>query len=345
VTSALADADELRQLRGAIRGVIGPPGDGAEVTAVDWRTAWPTVAQLGVTGFCVPEAQGGYGLAAEAAVAAAEELGAALHGSPYAGIVASAHALASSNVTSTHPAVADIVDGRRVVAFGVLDADLTLLDDGGVRGIARLVDGAVLADAFVLAVPNSRDLLLIEDSKACEVIPSTMAFDVTRRSGDIVLDGVPALRITSAHVAPELFRLLLAADALGGVQRMFDRTVAYAIDRQAFGRPIGGFQAVQHRLVDHTVRLRGMRLVVAEAARAVAANDPGAAHPVALAELAVSSGAVHVLHDLLQLTGAIGFTWEHGLHLYERRAHHDARLVGNPRAAIRNLAALEGWTR
>jgi alkylation response protein AidB-like acyl-CoA dehydrogenase len=59
----------------------------------------------------------------------------------------------------------------------------------------------------------------------------------------------------------------------------------------------------------------------------------------------VSGSAVHVLHDLLQLTGGIGFTWEHGLHLYERRAHHDARLAGNPRAAARALAALEGWPR
>ena len=345
MTTALADAEELRQLREAIRGVVAPGSDGTAETAIDWRTGWPAVAQLGVAGLCVPEAQGGYGLAVEAAVAVAEELGAALHGSPYAAMVASAHAIASSGATSAQPIVADIIDGRRVVAFGVLGADFTELHNGRVRGVARLVDGAPGADSFVLAMPQSRELLLIEDSRACHVVPSTIAFDVTRQCGDVVLDGVPVIRITSAHVAPELFRLLLAADALGGVQRMLDRTVAYAGDRNAFGRPIGGFQAVQHRLVDHTVRLRGMRLVVTEAARALAANDTGAAHAVALAELAVSAGAVHVLHDLLQLTGAIGFTWEYGLHLYERRAHHDARLVGNPRAAIRTLAALEGWTR
>ena len=103
------------------------------------------------------------------------------------------------------------------------------------------------------------------------------------------------------------------------------------IAASAFGRPIGGFQAVQHRLVDHTVRVRGMQLVVTEAARALTAADSDAPRAVTLAELAVSAGAVHVLHDLLQLTGAIGFTWEYGLHRYERRAHHDARLVGNPR--------------
>ncbi len=344
MTAAPADADELQRLREAIRAVIDADGDGTAVTATGWRAGWPAVAQLGVIGLCVPEACGGYGLAVEAAVAAAEELGAALHGSPYAAVVASAHAVGSSVMTSAHQIVTDLVDGRRVFAFGVLDAHDTEFDDTHLRGVARRVDGAPGADAFVLAVPQSHELALIEEARTCRVVPSAIVFDVTRQCGDVVLDGVPAIRITSAHVAPELFRLLLAADALGGVQRMLDRTVAYARDREAFGRRIGGFQAVQHRLVDHTIRVRGMRLVVAEAARALAANDAGAARAVVLAELAVSGGGVHVLHDLLQLTGAIGFTWEYGLHLYERRAHHDARLVGNSRAAIRALAALEGWT-
>jgi alkylation response protein AidB-like acyl-CoA dehydrogenase len=65
---------------------------------------------------------------------------------------------------------------------------------------------------------------------------------------------------------------------------------------------------------------------------------------VAVAEVSVSSGATHILHDLIQLTGAIGFTWEYGLHFYERRVHQDARLAANPRGALRSLAEFEGWT-
>jgi alkylation response protein AidB-like acyl-CoA dehydrogenase len=87
-----------------------------------------------------------------------------------------------------------------------------------------------------------------------------------------------------------------------------------------------------------------MALVVAEAARLLGAGSPEARRSVALAQLSVSSEAGHILHDLVQLTGAVGFTWEHGLHFYVRRAHQDARLAAGPRAAVRSLATMEGWT-
>jgi alkylation response protein AidB-like acyl-CoA dehydrogenase len=128
------------------------------------------------------------------------------------------------------------------------------------------------------------------------------------------------------------------------VQRMLDRTVAYAGQRIAFGTPIGGFQAVQHRLADHAVRARGMALVVAEAAALLDAGSDRASRQVAIAAVSVHGNALRILHDLLQLTGGIGFTWEYGLHLYERRAHHDARLAGGARAAVRSLVEIEGWS-
>jgi alkylation response protein AidB-like acyl-CoA dehydrogenase len=87
-----------------------------------------------------------------------------------------------------------------------------------------------------------------------------------------------------------------------------------------------------------------MALAVAEAARLLTAQDTGAARAVLIAEAAVSTHAVGILHDLVQLTGGIGFTWEHGLHLFERRAQVDALLAGNPRRALVDLAATEGWT-
>ena len=87
-----------------------------------------------------------------------------------------------------------------------------------------------------------------------------------------------------------------------------------------------------------------MALLVDEAARLLVADSTDAARHVAMAQVSASAGAQHILHDLLQLTGGIGFTWEYGLHFYERRAHQDARLAANPRAAIRTLAGIEGWT-
>jgi alkylation response protein AidB-like acyl-CoA dehydrogenase len=86
-----------------------------------------------------------------------------------------------------------------------------------------------------------------------------------------------------------------------------------------------------------------MALAVAEAARSLSDGRGEGARAVALAEVGVNGSAGHILHDLLQLTGGIGFTWEYGLHLHQRRVHQDARLSGNPRAAVRALATIEGW--
>jgi alkylation response protein AidB-like acyl-CoA dehydrogenase len=221
-----------------------------------------------------------------------------------------------------------------VCAFGALDST---------RGIARAVDGAPGADALVLVDSSSGDSLLLTDPTTWRVDPLAYDFDVSRACGDVVVDAGAGRALPPTPVAGLLYRLLLAADALGGVQRVLGRTVAYALERKAFGRPIGAFQAVQHRLVDHTIRVRGMALTVAAAAGQLTAGAPDAPRQVAVAEVAVTTGAVHVLHDLLQLTGAIGFTWEYGLHLYERRAHHDAHLAANPRAAVGSLARAQGW--
>jgi alkylation response protein AidB-like acyl-CoA dehydrogenase len=339
----LTDADDLDQLRDALRGTLGTATvDGPPAVDASWPAGWSALAELGVTGFCVPEAKGGFGFEVEAAVASAQELGAALHGAAYAGLTASAHALAHGDAPVCDEVLAGILAGERLCAFGVLDPSSTV-SDGRVAGVARLVDGAADADAMVLVEPSAPDLVLVADPADWTVEPLAHTFDVSRACGDVLLDGARAHRVAGVRAARQLHGVLLAADTLGGVSRMLDRTVAYARQRHAFGRPIGGFQAVQHRLVDHAVRVRGMSLVVAEAARLLSARSPDAARHVALAELTVSAGAVHVLHDLVQLTGAIGFTWEYGLHLYERRAHHNARLAGNPRAAVRALAEIEAW--
>lgn len=302
----------------------------------DWRSGWPVVADLGVAAFCVPEEQGGFGLRVDAAVATAMELGAALHGAPYPGLTASAYVLGQvADEPLAVELLGGILSGERVCTFGQLSAD---------GREARLVDGAADADALALLETSGEGLLLFLNPADWSARPSSHTFDVSRACADVTLKAGAGHRVASPGCAAELFRLLLSADAVGGVEHMLDRTVTYARQREAFGRPIGGFQVVQHRLVDHAVRARGMALLVNEAANLLSAGSPEARRFVAMAEVSVSSGATHILHDLLQLTGAIGFTWEYGLHYYERRAHTSARLAANPRAASRSLAQIEGWT-
>lgn len=311
--------DEIRQLRDAVRGTLAAGRDG-----------WPALAELGLAGLCAPESLGGSGLHVGAAVAVAEELGAALHPSPFAGITASVHALAAAGDELAGPVVA----GEAVCAYGVLRG-----------GRAWAVDGAPGADALLLRDADGDGLLLLTDPAGWAADASRHTFDVGRAAADVAVAPGAGRPLPADPLADELHRLLLAADAVGAVRHVLDRTVAYAGERVAFGRPIGGFQAVQHRLADHAVRVRGLGLAVAEAARLLGADDPGAARAVAVAEVGVATHATRILHDLLQLTGGIGFTWEHGLHLHERRVHHDARLAAGPRAATRTLAAIEGWGR
>ena len=320
-------------------GVIEAPAAEALTTPdPDWRRGWTALAALGATSFCIPEDRGGAGMQVEAAATTAGELGAALHGSPYAGLVASAHAVSAGGTQDAEASelITDIIAGRRICAFGRLARGTTTV---------RNVDGASEADALLVADPATDAFLLLTDASTWTVSTGSDRFDASRGAGDVTIDDATrGHRIGPCPTAHHLFGLLLAADALGGTERALDRTVAHARDREAFGRPIGGFQAVQHRLSDHAVRVRGMALVVRRAARALAADEPGAGRAVAVAEASVSSGAGHILHDLVQLTGAIGFTWEYGLHFLERRAHQDARLAANPRRARHTLAELEGWT-
>jgi len=225
---------------------------------------------------------------------------------------------------------------------------------GGLRvtGRAHAVAAPAGADSF-LALPSGGDaLLVIRPDETCTVTRGR-EFDVTREVGEVTFDGTPAVPLTvppgGRLLVERLHGLLLAGDTLGGASQMLNRTVAYAARRTAFGKPIGGQQAVQHRLVDHTIRLRGMSLLADEAATGLAGEAlpaggaKGAGRAAALAEASVAAGALALLHDLVQLTGAIGFTWEYGLHLYERRAHVNARLGRNPRRARRLLAEQAGW--
>jgi alkylation response protein AidB-like acyl-CoA dehydrogenase len=333
--TASQTSQELLDLSHALRGALGTlKDDAAPVPSADWRDGWAQLADIGIAGFCAPEAIGGFGLRVDAATVAATELGSALHGSPYAGLMASCHALAASNDTEAVHLAADIVSGARIATFGRLDAT-------GSRAYG--VDGASTADALVLVAPNG-EFVLVVDRAAWAVAPGRKAFDVSRAIDDVTVDIGGARRLPADPLALALGGLLLAADAAGNVRHAVDRTVAYARERQAFGKAIGGFQAVQHRLVEHAVRAGGMALVVSEAARLLGAGDDDALRMVAMAEVAVSSSSTHIVHDLLQLTGGIGFTWEYGLHLHERRVHEDARLAANPRAATRALAEREGWT-
>jgi alkylation response protein AidB-like acyl-CoA dehydrogenase len=340
---------ERHELRDTVRRALGSDPEAAPVVDPAWRTKWSSLVEIGVLALCAPEEVNGFGNESGAALLVSRELGASLHGSPYAAALAATYALCRwYGPDDERLALAErVLSGAELPVLAFLDPGSELEAAGSglrLRGCARLVEDA--GDSFLLAAPDRDGFLRVTRNERCTV-RSAHAFDVTRSCSDIEFHDAPADFVdvpTAGRSATErLHGLLLAGDALGGVETVLARTTTYPRARQAFGKAIGGFQAVQHRLVDHAVRLRGLSLLAADAADRLAVGAPGDERQVLLTEAGTAGHAVAIFHDLLQLTGAIGFTWEYGLHFYERRAHLDARLARNPRQALSVLARHEGW--
>ncbi|WP_327307235.1 acyl-CoA dehydrogenase family protein [Streptomyces sp. NBC_01298] len=176
---------------------------------------------------------------------------------------------------------------------------------------------------------------------AAFTVRSTM--DRTRPLAELTLDRTPA-RLLSADGAGVLARVrdlactALAAEQAGAAARALEVTVRYAKERVQFGRPIGSFQAVKHRLADLHTAVEGARSLALAAAAADAAPDLAAA-----AKSACSEAYAYVAGEMIQLHGGIGITWEHEAHEYFKRAHGSARLFGSPAAHRERLAGRLGF--
>ncbi|MFI5760716.1 acyl-CoA dehydrogenase family protein [Streptomyces sp. NPDC051563] len=176
---------------------------------------------------------------------------------------------------------------------------------------------------------------------AAFTVRSTM--DLTRPLAELTLDRTPA-RLLSADGAGVLARVrdlactALAAEQAGAAARALEATVRYAKERVQFGRPIGSFQAVKHRLADLHTAVEGARSLALAAAAADADPDLAAA-----ARSACSEAFAYVAGEMIQLHGGIGITWEHEAHEYFKRAHGSALLFGSPAAHRERLAARLGF--
>ena len=158
------------------------------------------------------------------------------------------------------------------------------------------------------------------------------AMDVTREVG--WLD--PGAGDATALGGPDAVRrfvdrgsMAYAAELLGGAQRLLDLSVEYAKDRVQFDKPIGSFQAVKHRLADMLVDVEGMRSAVYYAAWCIAASHPEASVAASTAKAWCSDASKRVAGSALQVHGGIGFTWEHDVHLFLKRAQLDQLAFGD----------------
>ncbi len=158
--------------------------------------------------------------------------------------------------------------------------------------------------------------------------------DLTRQQTRVEFTGTPG-RLVGDEGAFErvvdLAATLLAAEQVGGAQRCLDMTVAHVRRRVQFGRPIGSFQAVQHRCADMLLELESARSASAWATHAAASDAPDLPQAAATAQVVCSEAFAFVAAETIHLHGGLGFTWDHDAHLYFKRAKASRLLFGDPR--------------
>lgn len=311
---------------------------------------WKAVAGQGWCGAAIPEEYGGLGIGHVELCALAEELGRALAPIPFASTVyafAEALMLAGSDAQKLArlPAVAagDLIgclavsEGPGRPTPGVLK---TTVSNGRLTGEKLPVTDGDIADvAIVLAIENGAPGLYLVDLATPEVDRQSLStLDPTRSVGRIVFTGAACERLGGPGQGFDLLEriydsaaVLLAFEQLGGADRCLEMARDYALERYAFGRPIGSNQAIKHKLADVFIKNEAARANAYFGAWALAAKAPELPVAAAAARIAACDAYWLAAKENIQTHGGIGFTWEADCHLFYRRSRHLAVVAGAPR--------------
>jgi alkylation response protein AidB-like acyl-CoA dehydrogenase len=315
--------------------------------------------ELGVLGLSVPEADGGVGGTLVDQAVAIEELGARLACGPFFGTVylAIPALVAASSSSVRDELLGDLIEGQRTAAVavedraGVFDPDavtVTAKGDTLSGTVPQVVDGGY-ADVLLVAGRGADGVALYAvDATAAGVERTPLAtLDLTRSEANVAFSNAPARVVAGpdetarvlAH-ALQVGAALLAVEQVGAAQHLLDLSVEYAKSRLQFGRPIGSFQAVKHRLADLLVDVEHARSTAYHAIWALTDGSDDPALATSIAQAVCSAALSHVATDTIQVHGGIGFTWEHQAHLYYKRAATDAALLGSAEQHRDRVAAM-----
>ena len=303
---------------------------------------WKEMAQLGWLGLSLPEEHGGSGLGMVETALVLEEMGRAAYPGPFwptmlVGTAVAAHGSAEQKKRWL-PAIAG---GEARGTLALLDNDLDW-DPASVAthaektatgwrlsGIKRYVAWGHVADVLLVPAqaPDGLALFLVEPASAGLAWTPMVNMDPGMRLADLTLDRVP-VRSEDRLGAPGAGALALlrrgavgaAAEMLGASRRCLDMAVGYAKIREAFGQPIGSFQAIRHKCADMLLETENSHAAVYYAAWALDASAEDAATAASIAKSYVGDAARKVCGEAIQVHGGIGVTWEYDLHMYFKRA-------------------------
>ncbi len=359
------------ELRAAVRDVLEDKAPWRDVlarteTAETYDTAlWRILAEgVGLAGLLIPGEHGGAGASYREAAVVAEEIGRAIAPVPFLGsaVVATAALLSAGDTGLLGELASGAVTATLAVPFAAGPSALpraTVRLEGSQPGDAtdayrltgqvRGVADALPADVILVpadGVPYG--LYAVQAGGGGVGKAPVVSLDQTRQLADLTFDAAPARRIAGGKQAEAAVTAallagagVLASEQFGLAERALEITVAYVKERKQFARPVGGFQAIKHRLADLWVAVSQARAVARAAAdRLSQQNEAESALTVALAKAACSDTALKAAQEMVQLHGGIGFTWEHPAHLFLKRAKADSIGFGTADAHRASLARL-----
>jgi alkylation response protein AidB-like acyl-CoA dehydrogenase len=318
---------------------------------------WRGLGELGVLELGIPEQYGGAGFGFQELARVAEETGRALLPGPLLATsgLAVPLLLASDDEQAKARHLPGIAGGTTVATVAWLSpgagwdsAGRSLsVADGRLSGSASAVLSGTYADLVLVVAGTGESTAVVAVDATGPGVSRTAqpTLDQTRPLARLDFDGAPCTPVGAVGAGDELLsraldaaNVLLAAEMVGGAQACLDMSVAYAKVRQQFGRPIGSFQAIKHKLAEVLVALEGAQAAAAYAAWAAAENPVELAVVATLAKAVAAEAYFRAAGDNVQVHGGIGFTWEHDAHLYFKRAKTSLMLFGDVGSYQRALA-------
>jgi alkylation response protein AidB-like acyl-CoA dehydrogenase len=353
-------SEEQEELRRGVRRFLEDKSPSIEVrrlmeTPEGYDPAvWSLMAnQLGLQALTIPEEYGGAGFGYVELIVVLEEMGRSLLCAPFFSTVAlAANALL---VSGDEAAKADYLPG---IASGETLATLAYSEESGrwdLDGItlgatqsgegwqltgtkSYVIDGHT-ANLILVAARSAAGLSLFAvDAEAAGLTRTALAtMDQTRKQAKLVFNGTPARLIgEDGGAGPVLSKTLdlaavaLAAEQVGGAQRVLEMSVEYAKHRIQFGRPIGSFQAIKHKCADMLLEVESAKSAAYYAGWAAAEDNDELPVTACLAKAYCSEAYFHAAAENIQIHGGIGFTWDHDAHLYFKRAKSSELILGDP---------------
>jgi alkylation response protein AidB-like acyl-CoA dehydrogenase len=350
--------DEQAGLRDAVRALLAKRSDSAAVRAAADSPAgyddalWGVLCeQIGVAALAIPERFGGAGAGLAETYLVLEELGRTLTPCPLlgSGVLVAQTLLALGDDDAGERLLPGIADGTSIGALCWAGregnwrpaAARVRASGGSLSGEAHYVLDGDHADVLLVVAAHDSDVGVYEVETAHPGVrrAHTPTMDRTRRLAAVTLDAVPGRRIGGdARAALAKVRdvacVALSAEQVGAMDRALSMTVEYTKTRVQFGRPIGSFQALKHRMADLHV--------LVEAARSASYAARAGTIDAAVAKAYCSEAFSSVAAETIQLHGGIAITWEHDAQLYFKRAHGSAQLFGLPAEHVARCAGPAG---